>query len=257
MRSKPFVFVAMPFSAKFINVYELGIKPACEAAGADCARVDEQIFDEEILHRIYSQIESADLIIGEMTERNPNVYYEVGYAKGHNKNVLLITEKPDDTPFDLKAYRHVTYEGRIATLRVELEKNVRWFLGPASQDGSPFPIAGIWNGEVIAEHPNPDHPRSSLTMEFRWMGQVVGYGSIAVPNREPIHLHFTGNFRHGRYLMLTYMGSERGVMQFGAVVLRLNGTNSRLEGYYVGYGAISDSLVYGRLTLARASGLSH
>jgi hypothetical protein len=94
-------------------------------------------------------------------------------------------------------------------------------------------------------------------MEFRWMGQVVGFGSIAVPDREPIHLRFTGDFRHGRYLMPTYIGSERGVMQFGAVLLRLNGTNSRFDGYYVGYGAISDSLVYGRLTLTRPSGQSH
>ena len=49
---KPFVFVLMPFDAKFDDVYNLGIKAACEEAGAYAERVDEQIFEESILQRI-------------------------------------------------------------------------------------------------------------------------------------------------------------------------------------------------------------
>ena len=33
-RPKPFVFVLMPFSEEFNDVYEFGIKSACEKAGA-------------------------------------------------------------------------------------------------------------------------------------------------------------------------------------------------------------------------------
>ena len=43
-------------------------------------RVDEQIYKEGILERIYRQIESADIIIADMSGQNPNVFYEVGYA---------------------------------------------------------------------------------------------------------------------------------------------------------------------------------
>jgi hypothetical protein len=49
---KPFAFVLMPFSDDFDDVYLLGIKPACEKAGAYAERVDEQIFTESILQRI-------------------------------------------------------------------------------------------------------------------------------------------------------------------------------------------------------------
>jgi hypothetical protein len=37
-----------------------------------------------------------------MTGRNPNVFYEVGYAHALGKIVLLLTQNGDDIPFDLK-----------------------------------------------------------------------------------------------------------------------------------------------------------
>jgi len=122
--SKPFVFVVMSFAAEFADVYELGIKPACEAAGADCARVDEQIFLESILHRIYGEIERADIVIAEMTGRNPNVFYEVGYAHGLGKPVVLVTKSADDIPFDLRHYPHVVYADSITNLKRELQKRM-------------------------------------------------------------------------------------------------------------------------------------
>ena len=73
-RPKAFVFVLMPFDEAFQDTYQLGIKPACDVAGAYCERVDEQIFQESILERIFNQIAKADLIISDMTDRNPNVF---------------------------------------------------------------------------------------------------------------------------------------------------------------------------------------
>jgi hypothetical protein len=125
---RPFAFAIMPFSDEWTDVYELGIRPACDAAGARCERVDEQIFLESILHRIYGQIERADLVIAEMSGRNPNVFYETGFAHGIGKPVILLTRTTDDIPFDLRHYPHVVYAGRISTLKQELEKRVRWLL---------------------------------------------------------------------------------------------------------------------------------
>jgi hypothetical protein len=56
---KKFVFILMQFSEDFDNIYQLGIKPACEKAGAYCERVDEQVFQESMLERIYNQISKA------------------------------------------------------------------------------------------------------------------------------------------------------------------------------------------------------
>jgi hypothetical protein len=123
---KPFVFVLMPFSEEFDDVYKLGIKPACENTGAYAERVDEQIFKETILQRIFNQIAKADIIIAEMTGRNPNVFYETGYAHALGKNVILITQRAEDIPFDLKHYPHIIYGGKIIDLIPELERKVKW-----------------------------------------------------------------------------------------------------------------------------------
>jgi nucleoside 2-deoxyribosyltransferase len=119
----------MPFSDDFTDIYEVGIKPACRDAGAYCERVDEQIFVENILERVYNQIAKADIIVAEMTRRNPNVFYETGYAHALNKRVILLTRNSDDIPFDLKHYPHIVYEGKISYLKTQLESRVRWCMG--------------------------------------------------------------------------------------------------------------------------------
>jgi len=133
-KPKPFVFVLMPFEASFNDVYKLGIKPAAEGAGAYCERIDEQIFAESILARIYNQIGKADVVVADMTGRNPNVFYEVGYAHALGKTAILLTKNAEDIPFDLKHYPHIVYEGSIADLKEKLQKRIFHHLAnPAEQ----------------------------------------------------------------------------------------------------------------------------
>jgi hypothetical protein len=44
--------------------------------------------------------------VADMTERNPNVFYEVIYAYALNKLVLLLTQSAEDILFDLKHRAH-------------------------------------------------------------------------------------------------------------------------------------------------------
>ncbi|HEX8737876.1 MAG TPA: hypothetical protein VF721_21270 [Pyrinomonadaceae bacterium] len=125
---KPFCFVLMPFSEEFDDVYRIGIKEACDKAGAYCERVDEQIFSERILDRVYNQIAKADLIVADMSGRNPNVFYEVGYAHALGKLTILLTKNADDIPFDLKHFTHIVYGTKVSVLRDELEKRVKYFI---------------------------------------------------------------------------------------------------------------------------------
>src|SRR3954454_10194145 len=101
-QSKQFVFVLMPFDVDFDDIYKLGIKGAVsEFQDLLAERVDEQIYREGILERIYRQIEVADIIVADMSGQNPNVFYEVGYAHAKQKLCILLTATADDIPFDL------------------------------------------------------------------------------------------------------------------------------------------------------------
>lgn len=110
MSDSHFAFVLMPFSSPFDDVYKLGIKEPLESLDIRTERVDEQTFHKEtILERIYNHINAADFIVADMTGRNPNVFYEVGYAHAKKKTCILLTSSADDIPFDLKQHRHIVY----------------------------------------------------------------------------------------------------------------------------------------------------
>ena len=125
--SKPFVFTLMPFESSFDDIYKLGIKSTCEELDSYCERVDEQIFQGSILDRILNQISKADVVIADMSGRNPNVFFEVGYAKALDKKLILLTSSTDDIPFDLKHYTHVIYDSSIIKLKENLQKHLKYY----------------------------------------------------------------------------------------------------------------------------------
>lgn len=121
-----FAFVLMPFDSSFDDVYEISIKEAAQQTGIRAERLDEQIFVEGMLDRIYRQIDVADIVIADMSGKNPNVFYEVGYAHAKDKLVILQTKNVSDIPFDLKHRRHIVYGDSLSYLRDELIKNLDW-----------------------------------------------------------------------------------------------------------------------------------
>ena len=134
---KPFIFVLMPFTPEFNDTYKFGIKGAAEDVGAYAERVDEQLFTEGILDRIYNQINKADVIVADMTGQNSNVFYEVGYAHALNKIVLLLTKDANDIPFDLKHRPHIVYGGQIEKLKNELTERLKWAIAESQKRGKP------------------------------------------------------------------------------------------------------------------------
>ena len=148
-KPKPFVFVLMPFASEFDDLYQLGIKACCAEAGAYCERVDETYFDEGIVSRIYNQISKADIIVAEMTGRNPNVFYEVGYAHALGKRVILLTTSAQDIPFDLIQYSHIVHRGRIVDLKAGLQKRLEWCIAnPAKSLAQAETYLKIFHGDL-------------------------------------------------------------------------------------------------------------
>ena len=103
-------FVIMPFSDKFHAIYMDHIKPAVIRSGLICKRSDEIHSANLITHDIWEYINRSRLLIAELTDRNPNVFYELGLAHGLSKDVILLTQSMDYVPFDLKPIRCICYE---------------------------------------------------------------------------------------------------------------------------------------------------
>ncbi len=116
----------MPFDSAFDDIYKLGIQAIAKECDIVAERVDEQKYSESILERIYRQIETADFIVADMTGRNANVFYEVGFAHARNKLCTLLTQSADDIPFDLKHHRHIVYGDSIQSLKEQLKEEFEW-----------------------------------------------------------------------------------------------------------------------------------
>jgi hypothetical protein len=102
-------FVLMPFGGEFDSIYKHCIQAAMTELSWLCARADEIHKASEVIDQIWENILRADLVIADLTGRNPNVFYELGYAHALNKNTILLTQSIEDVPFDLKHRRLVSY----------------------------------------------------------------------------------------------------------------------------------------------------
>lgn len=109
-QAKPHVFVAMPFTEEMEDIYIYGIQQPAHAAGYLCERVDMSSFTGDILDRIKERIETAALVIADLTGSNPNVYLEVGYAWGKGRPTLLLMREGDKLRFDVQGQRCLFYK---------------------------------------------------------------------------------------------------------------------------------------------------
>lgn len=111
IKSDDSCFVMMPFREPFGSYYEKIYKPAIERAGLKPVRADDEIFGTgKIIDQIWFGINSAKVLIAELTTRNANVFYELGLAHALQKPVVLVSSNEEDVPFDLNHIRVIYYD---------------------------------------------------------------------------------------------------------------------------------------------------
>ena len=131
---KKTVFVAMPFSSGFEDVYEFGVYGPVRRCGYVCEKVDESAFAGDIVARIQEGIRDARFVIADLSEEKPNVYLEVGYAWGLNKPVILVAREGQRLHFDLSHHKCLFYS-TIGRLSSDLERLIRQMFGPGTPEG--------------------------------------------------------------------------------------------------------------------------
>jgi hypothetical protein len=104
-------FVVMPFEPPLGDYYSLIYEQAIVKAGLKPVRADAEIFGTgKIMDQIWAGINSAKVLVAELTTRNPNVFYELGIAHALRKPVVLISSNEGDVPFDVRHIRVIYYD---------------------------------------------------------------------------------------------------------------------------------------------------
>jgi len=117
------VFVVMPFASEFDDVYLLGIRDVAEKLGFAVDRADDIEHNENILEVIQERIRQGAAVIADISGRNPNVFYEVGYAHAVSRPTILLCRKGENVPFDLQSINYIAYAS-IVELRERLERRL-------------------------------------------------------------------------------------------------------------------------------------
>jgi len=118
MDAKKKMFVMMPFKDSFRFVYKVAIRDAAQKTGYEALTSEDLHGPISINRVIIEEICRSDILIADISEANPNVFYELGGAHSvfkHNR-VIMIARKGVDIPFDLKVYQVVFYEEDIKGL---------------------------------------------------------------------------------------------------------------------------------------------
>jgi len=124
---KKTVFASMPFAPQYADVYWVAMTFAAESVGATCVRVDREDFDGDIPDKIKGYIESSNAVIADLSESNPDVLYELGYAKRHGCPCVQICSTPlEDLPFNVRNVNTLKYsQGQTYELRDPLSQRLR------------------------------------------------------------------------------------------------------------------------------------
>lgn len=181
--TKKSVFVIMPFSDDLDDIWEVGIKDTVEGLGFNCYRADGVLTPGFIVDQIYDSISNADLIIGEMTGKNPNVFYEIGIAHALGKPTILFATSTDDlTAFDTRGLRHCLHNKKTATVRKYLKSTL-----PLMETDDILPT--IPGGNVIYEWPSD----KNTAPRFEWWchteekaEQIDKMGGQRIESLEPV-----------------------------------------------------------------------
>ncbi|MBX3175101.1 MAG: hypothetical protein KF709_11855 [Gemmatimonadaceae bacterium] len=102
------VSAMMPFDSRF-DAVAATLKEVSENAGLRCRRADDIWDDPAVIQDVVSLIDQSRVVIADCTDRNPNVFYEIGIAHTLGRDVILITQNDGDIPFDLRHLRYVKY----------------------------------------------------------------------------------------------------------------------------------------------------
>jgi hypothetical protein len=159
-------FVIMPFgnpkvdaenAKKLDSIYTQWIKPAVESIAIPesgekitCHRADKTFRPGEIITHIIENLVSSEIVIADLSGRNPNVFYELGVRHAIRNNCILISDNLDDIPFDLRPLRTIVYQYEPASmleLKNSLEQAVREII--ADPNGIDNPVRKyLYNKEL-------------------------------------------------------------------------------------------------------------
>lgn len=170
-------FIIMPIAdvegypdGHFKHVYSNIISPACEMAGFNPVRADE-VKQTNLIHLdILKQLIEAPIAICDLSNRNPNVLFELGIRQAFDKPVVLIQEKGTPKIFDIAPLRYLEYCKEmkyhdVLSIQQELKESVQATYEANGAQGNVNSIVKLLALNSPAQLPDIEHNRELLSLD--------------------------------------------------------------------------------------------
>ncbi|TGM74344.1 hypothetical protein [Leptospira bouyouniensis] len=122
------IFIIMPFRDSFEDVWKGAIEKSVTAIHYTPIRADLINRSSNITDDIIESIKASKLVIVDVTDFNPNVMFELGYAYALDKPHIIISQTVENLPFDIRNIRTILYKNTwtgIETLRQKLNEYLK------------------------------------------------------------------------------------------------------------------------------------
>lgn len=110
------------------QLFKYIIEPVCQKCDFDAVRVDHINQADSITQTIIDYLKTSELVIADMTDHNPNAFYEMGYRASTNKPMIHMKEKGVAIPFDISSIRAFDYNltdlDSVAEVKTRLEQTI-------------------------------------------------------------------------------------------------------------------------------------
>ena len=131
LRNKQTCFVAMPFDKKFDDAFKV-ISSCIQDQNYRCVRVDKENFTQSIVEKIFNEIVNCKFVLFLATDKNPNTFYEAGYAVALGKEIVTITDYYHSLPFDIRDRNAIEYQDDLNKLKSTLTHKIKTIITPTA-----------------------------------------------------------------------------------------------------------------------------
>jgi hypothetical protein len=180
-------FVIMPFSQtatcsknEWTEIFDNVFRPAIEECGYSCERAKPMT--GSLMGTITDKLRHAQIVVADVTDRNPNVFYELGVRHCLRKGTIIVSQGEHHIPSDLRGYWFINYGIRPAEV-VQFKAAIRRLISEIEMnpDNSDNPISDYLDKEhiSISSYVQRENVKKLTALYTELTGNLLAIGELS------------------------------------------------------------------------------
>jgi hypothetical protein len=185
MSSNKTCFVIMPFSStpscsegEWTEIFENLFKPAFEEIGYICERAEPMTGN--LTESIVRKLRFSTVVLADITDKNPNVFYELGIRHSLSKRTIVVAQNSNDVPSDLRGYWFTRYGIRPAQV-ISFKRDIKRLVGEieSNPDKSDNPVSDFLDKEglSVSKYTNIENAKKLGALYTELTGNQIELGN--------------------------------------------------------------------------------